>query len=515
MEETDMVQTIPFAADANPADLRGAGVCPAQGMGPAQRQALALQALGGRFTITSLAEEADVSRKFVRQQVDIAQQALDQAFTPSAADDDDDVLFHLPVTKRSLQQNVLSRLLHCRSSYRGVMAHFHDCLDAHVSLGTIRNIVQGAVDRARRINDRHVLDTIHFGLLDEIFQAQRPVLVGVDAVSTSCFLLSQEAHRDGVTWGVRLLELQERGLDPEAFIADFGSGLRAGCDEAFPDTPCWGDVFHGLQKVLGVVAALEQQAYEAIAYRDNLERRAAAHHQRHGRASPSLIAKLTLAKSKEEQASALADEVRIRAEWLREDVFALGGPACADRRVVYDFLVAQLRDRAPLDAHRLNPLCTFLNNHRDQLLSFADRLDSDLAECASRFQISVDVLRQLLRWQHLRYTNPRRWQREAELRQQLHERFHQLDEAVGEVAQRTVRASSLVENLNSRLRNYFTLRRHLGADYLALLQFFLNHRRFDRSECPQRVGKSPAELLTGQNHPHWLAMLGYQPFSRN
>jgi hypothetical protein len=50
---------------------------------------------------------------------------------------------------------------------------------------------------------------------------------------------------------------------------------------------------------------------------------------------------------------------------------------------------------------------------------------------------------------------------------------------------------------------------------LALLQFYFNHRRFDRSECPQRAGKSPAELLTGQTHPHWLALLGYQPFSQN
>ena len=79
----------------------------------------------------------------------------------------------------------------------------------------------------------------------------------------------------------------------------------------------------------------------------------------------------------------------------------------------------------------------------------------------------------------------------------------------------TVRASSVIENLNSRLRSYFFLRRHLGPDYLALLQFFLNHRRFLRSERPERVGKSPAELLTGQAHPHWLEMLGYTRFSRN
>ena len=46
-----------------------------------------------------------------------------------------------------------------------------------------------------------------------------------------------------------------------------------------------------------------------------------------------------------------------------------------------------------------------------------------------------------------------------------------------ELSDRVVRASSLVENLNSRLRAYFFLRRQLGKDYLTLLQFFLNHRR--------------------------------------
>ena len=85
---------------------------------------------------------------------------------------------------------------------------------------------------------------------------------------------------------------------------------------------------------------------------------------------------------------------------------------------------------------------------------------------------------------------------------------------MAELAAGTVRASSLVENLNSRLRSYFFLRRHLGPEYLALLQFFLNHRRLERSDRPERMGKTPAELLTGQAHPHWLEMLGYTRFSR-
>ena len=75
----------------------------------------------------------------------------------------------------------------------------------------------------------------------------------------------------------------------------------------------------------------------------------------------------------------------------------------------------------------------------------------------------------------------------------------------------TPRCSSLVENVNSRLRTYFTLRRHIGGSYLDLLQFFLNHRRFMRSRRVQREAKSPREVMTGQEHPHWLTLLGLGP----
>ena len=124
----------------------------------------------------------------------------------------------------------------------------------------------------------------------------------------------------------------------------------------------------------------------------------------------------------------------------------------------------------------------------------------------------VEEVRQVL---SLAASRPERWQREKALWQRWGCRYGVLREAVAELLGKVVRASSVIENLNSRLRSYFFLRRHLGGDYLALLQFFLNHRRFVRSDHAERVGKSPAELLTGQPQPHWLEMLGYTPFSRN
>lgn len=97
---------------------------------------------------------------------------------------------------------------------------------------------------------------------------------------------------------------------------------------------------------------------------------------------------------------------------------------------------------------------------------------------------------------------------------QIGTQFYLLVEAVEQARKETPRASSLVENFNSRLRNYFFLRRQLGNNYLDLLRFFLNHRTFLRTEHPEREGKSPAELLTGESHPHWLELLGFDLFRR-
>ncbi len=89
-----------------------------------------------------------------------------------------------------------------------------------------------------------------------------------------------------------------------------------------------------------------------------------------------------------------------------------------------------------------------------------------------------------------------------------------LEQEMVEAMKHIPRASSMVENLNSRLRTYFTLRHQLGTPYLGLLQLFLNHRSFMRSRCPERVGKSPAQLLTGKAHQHWLELLGFTRFQR-
>lgn len=488
--------------------------CSAKTLGPSQRLKIGLQALAGQQPVTALANDFDVSRKFVYQQTHKAQEALGKAFSPDGPPDEK-VLFYLPVTKAWLKQLVLALILICHSSFRGVVELLRDLFDFRISVGTVYHIVQATVGRARQYNAQQDLANVGIGALDELFQARQPVLVGADVASTYCYLLSLEKQRDAVTWGVRLLELQERGLHPEATIADFGTALRAGQELALPGLPCRGDLFHLVQELEPLVGFLENRAYDAIEARSRLEQQQANQQRQHGRSDQGLSQKLRHARPAEDQAVKLAADVALLVKWLRADVLAVAGPDAASRRELYDFIVAELRQRVPLCRHRLQPVCRLLANHREEMLAFAVNLDQDLAALAQNFEVSETLVRQFFNLQAIDPCKPQRWQGDAVLRQRLGARYYPLRQALQQLARATVRASSVIENLNSRLRNYFFLRRHIGGDYLALLQFFLNHRRFLRSEHAERVGKSPTELLTGQAHPHWLEMLGYTRFSRN
>ena len=487
--------------------------CPAKAMGPGQRQDLALHALAGTKTISRLAAQHEVSRKFIYQQVGSAKEALQEAFA-TEQDDAAGILFYLPVTKQWLDQAILGLTLICHSSVRGVREFCRDLLDWPVSIGKVHNVLQEAVPRARSYNRQQDLSAVRIGAHDEIFQSGRPVLVGADADSTYCYLLSLEDHRDADTWGIRLLELQDQGFRPEATIADAGSGLRAGQALAMSGVPCRGDVFHALQTVQSLVTFLDNRAYAAMDTHADLERKLARTCRRGGR-TQTQARKRNAARQAEAQAVALAAEVALLVGWLHDDVLGLAGPDQATRCALFDFILTELRLREPLCPHRIGPVVRALDHQQDDLLAFAVQLDRDLAALAAEFQLPVATLREVFNTQTLDLEDPLRWPREIALRRQVGSRFFPLSEALTELARRTVRASSIIENLNSRLRSYFFLRRHLGPDYLALLQFFLNHRRFLRSERPERVGKSPAELLTGQSHPHWLKMLGYARFSRN
>jgi len=477
-----------------------------QGVGAAarlpgsDRKDLAVQALAGSGTVSDLAARHGVSRKFVYQQTHKARAALDDAF--SSATPDDEVLFELAVTKAWLRQVIVGLALICRSSYRGVVEFLRDLLGVPVSVGCVHDVLEAATRQASAINHDQDLSRIRVGLHDELFQGATPVLAGVDAHSTHCYILAAERRRDADTWGVHLLNAAAQGLRPGYTIADAGQGLRAGQRAAWGDTPCHGDVFHIQRQCEGL-------AQGATSRRRTLPARI-------GHAGPrgpdhEHATQLALARQAEAQAHELARDIRTLVHWLSHDVLALAGPALATRQLLFDFLVAELAAREPEDPGRIRPVRVALQNQRDGLLAFAGVLDAKLAAISRAHAVPEPLVREACVLHRVPSTSPAYWQGWDRLRAQTGGKFHTPFAAVSRAMADTPRSSSLVESLNSRLRTDFTLRRHLGGSYLDLLRFFLNHRRFLRSRHAARQGKSPRELMTGQGHPHWLTLLGLGP----
>jgi len=459
-----------------------------------------------------LARNYGLSRKFLYQQAAKASDALDEAFMAPA--DNDKVLFYLPVTKNWIRQFVLALTLICHSSFRGVMQILQAVFDYHsLSLGTVHNIVGQAVQKAQQINNAQNLSGIRVGIADEIFQASKPVLVGMDAKSTYCYLLAAEDHRDETTWGVHLLELAEKGLAPDYTVADAGPGLRAGQAAAWDNVPCHGDIFHAERELGKLAFFLENRAAGCTTTLEKLERK--MQQAKNKGKGQTLSKRLAQARQAQAEAVNLAKDIRILADWMQNDILSSAGPALRTRQQLYDFVVEELRIRESLCWHRIRPVRRMLENHRDNLLAFVGVLDERFAEIAARFKVPLFLVYAVCELQNLDENLPSYWQRQAQLRKKLRDWFEPLQAAVRDVLSETPRASSIVENLNSRLRNYFFLRRHIGNDYLDLLRFFLNHRRFQRSDRAERIGKSPAELLNGQRHPHWLELLGFQRFQQN
>jgi hypothetical protein len=489
--------------------------CAARFLTSSQRQNIGIQALKGNTPITNVAKRYGVSRKFVYQQKEKALEGISKAFEKQPSNDK--ILFYIPVTKSWLFQVVLALIFICRASYQGVSEFFRDIFDCHISKGTIHNIVHEHLETAKKINAGQDLSFVRQGLHDEIYQCDDPILVGCCARSTYCYLLSREETCDANSWGVHLLDLREKqGLDPEFTVIDGGKAARCGQKEAWQETPAHGDIFHALKPFSEMVAYLENRALNAMKIAEDLR------HKISGRRGQwkdvnkriALYQKFLRAEKASEEALNLAGDVTTLYEWLKKDVLALIGPSYHMRQELLTFIVEELSKREHL-SHKIVPVRTYLQNHKENLLEFMPIIESYFDAIAHESEVHVSTIFAMYELKGLPPSSPRYWQKHLELLKELGGKFHWIESLVNDVLKMIVRANSLVENLNSRLRTYFTLRRELGNEYLNFLQFFLNHRRFMRSEYAERVGKSPAELLTGKQHQHWLEILGFQLFKKS
>ena len=160
---------------------------------------LAILSLSKAEPIAHLADREGVSRQFLYRQKQKAVEALDEAFAAR----DDDILFDLPVTEGWLSQLTLALILVCHSLTEPRKELLRDLFNISISVGTIHNRLQSAARQACAINrSQNSSPQFVLACMTNIFEGSMPVLAGVDAASTYCYLLADARHRDADTWAV-------------------------------------------------------------------------------------------------------------------------------------------------------------------------------------------------------------------------------------------------------------------------------------------------------------------------
>src|SRR5215468_997635 len=354
--------------------------------------------------------------------------------------------------------------------------------------------------------------TLVFYLSDEIFAIHTPILVTIDARSTTILNIELASDRSADTWRAHFEALEHHQFVSLGLASDRGLGLvagyRAACDMAL-----WvADYFHEFRDLFEVQHHLERKAYTAIAKEyDTTQKFARA------KSEANLHKRLhhyDTAHHACEQAMALYDHLAMLLHLLRE-ALQLCSPhgRLRTQQDVRSELTLLFDMLAELDCAAVTTTLTPLRTHLDDLVvpfAQAEAIDAELRAIVPHEACEFLVLA----WhhEHLVYQAPAKQKRAHQREQEfwlacaeglVGDEFDTLKALVFDKLDSIVRASSLVEMVNGLIRPYLhSCKGQITQETLNLIMFYHNHRCY---KSGKRQGKAPIELLTGKplEAPWW------------
>jgi hypothetical protein len=375
------------------------------------------------------------------------------------------------------------------------------------SRATLGRWVQDAATRASRL--LQVLDAscrclVSQLCLDEIFCHRQPVLVGVEPRSLAWLLGRRAADRTGETWCQALLPWSRL----TAVIVDGGAGLRRGLalvQQAWrrlapllPARPLSVtlDNFH-IQQEGQRALRRAWQAAEHLWLRAEAADREVVQADRQGQKKSGPVKRARLAWAQAEQAFTAAE--RREAAWKRAlaalELFRPDGRR-NERPWAEAEIAAAVRE---LPGERWAKTCRMLQDPR--ALTFLDRLAEGLAEAEPRPAVREAVVEWWRLHQGRRRGSPGRQGVasvltgvvQAQICRQLAADWQASAARVAQVLEGTVRASSVVECMNSVVRMHQARHRTLTQGLLDWKRLYWNCRDFAegkrRGQCPyQHLG---------------------------
>jgi hypothetical protein len=457
--------------------------------------------------MTHIARSYQISRTFLYQLMFLANLQLEMLFS------DEKRLFQKD--PRHLDQLLLLLRLEGNCSLLSISSILK-ALEYHPNaLGYLSQFFQSA---GQRLPSTLVMPskTFVFYLSDEIFAIHAPILVTIDARSTTILNIELAADRSAETWKAHFEALDHHHFVSLGMASDRAKGLVAGYQAAC-DMALWvAEYFHEFQDLFEVLHQLERKAYAAMNKEYDAARTFA-----NAKSEANLHKRLQQYESAHdtcEQAITRYDQLDLLLHLLREALHVcsphgkLRNPEGVRSELMSLFDMLEALDYAAI-THALKPM----RQHLDDLLvpfKQAEAIDAELRLVVPKE--ALDFL--VLAWHHDHLSYPsgaqqkRYHQRERDFwlacaAGLLDDAFDTLKTLVFDKLDAIIRASSLVEMVNSLIRPYLnSCKGQLTQATLNLIMFYHNHRRY---KSGKRQGKAPIELLTGKplEAPWWELLL--------
>jgi hypothetical protein len=342
-------------------------------------------------------------------------------------------------------------------------------------------------------------------LSDEIFALDQPILLTIDAHSTTILKIELATDRSAETWRAHFTAREQHHFLSLGMASDRGTGLVAGYQTAC-DMALWvTDYFHEMRDLYEVLHQLERRAstaidteYEAARMFANAKSEANLHKR---------LAHYDTAHRACEQAMALYDHCALLLHLLREalQVCSSQGRLRTQAHVRSELLLLfDMMDA--LNSAALSKTLRTLRLHLDDLLipfKHAEAMDAELRTIVPHE--ALDFL--VLAWHHDHFVHQAGAKSKGYHQRErafwlacaaglLGDAFDTLNALVVDKLDSIIRASSLVEMVNGLLRpSLNSCKGQITQETLNLLMFYHNHRRY---KSGKRQGKAPLELLTGE-----------------
>ena len=197
------------------------------------------------------------------------------------------------------------------------------------------------------------------------------------------------------------------------------------------------------------------------------------------------------------------DAVEILLAWLREYV---GFTECGYEKslALCRWILEEMASRFPERKGYQKEIRRF-REHLPALLSFLQRLQEKMQMKTAEFpHVHVTDFQLLYQQKYGRLgVQAYEW-----MEKRLYQRFgRQLPEAraaLDKMIRSSRRASSMIENLNGRLRCFMDLKREIPTEFLLLIKVFFNTKKPFRSRHEGWAGTSALERLTQNRYPEFL-----------